>query len=74
MLIIMIMILSRTEYIDVYTFDTTTSAGAAITLLKENGIETQLADDKVTVRADEKRNRSVDSGLQHLILMKVNLR
>jgi len=52
MLIIMIMIFSRINYIDVYTFDTTQSAGAALALLQENGIATQIADDRLTVQAD----------------------
>lgn len=54
-LAILIVLLSRTKYVTLSTFETTTVATGVVQLLDENGIKYKLKDDKLTVEVDRKR-------------------
>ena len=54
-LAILIVLLSRTKYVTLSTFETTNIATGVVQLLDENGIKYKLKDDKLTVEVDEKR-------------------
>ena len=52
---IIVIILGRTKYVELYKYDGTKTASQVVTLLKDNGISTKLALDNQTVMVDEKR-------------------
>lgn len=54
-LAILIVLLSRTKYVTLSTFETTNVATGVVQLLEENGIKYKLLDDNLTVEVDEKR-------------------
>lgn len=54
LLVILILILSRTVYMTIGTFSSNYLAAQAVNTLTENGIKAKLDKDKVTVLADEK--------------------
>lgn len=54
-LAILIVLLSRTKYVTLSTFETTNIATGVVQLLDENGIKYKLKDDKLTVEVDQKR-------------------
>ncbi|MBQ8548908.1 MAG: hypothetical protein IJ427_10480 [Lachnospiraceae bacterium] len=54
-LAILIVLLSRTKYVTLSTFETTNIATGVVQLLKENGIKYKLQDDNLTVEVDRKR-------------------
>ncbi len=54
-LAILIVLLSRTKYVTLSTFQTTTVATGVVQILDENGIKYRLLDDNLTVEVDEKR-------------------
>lgn len=54
-LAILIMLLNKTNYVTLTTFDTTTIATGVVKLLDENSIKNKLLDDKLTVEVDAKR-------------------
>lgn len=54
-LAILIVLLSRTKYVTLSTFETTTVATGVVQLLDENGIKYKLLDDQLTVEVDQKR-------------------
>lgn len=51
-LVILILLLGRTNYVELGKFEDVSTASQAVTLLKENGIAYQVADDNVTVSVD----------------------
>ncbi|MDD6036248.1 MAG: hypothetical protein PUC30_08685 [Lachnospiraceae bacterium] len=54
-LAVLVVLLSRTKYVTLSTFDTTTVATGVVQLLGENGIKYKLLDDELTVEVDRKR-------------------
>ena len=54
-LAILIVLLSRTKYVTLSTFETTNIATGVVQLLDESGIKYKLLDDNLTVEVDEKR-------------------
>ena len=54
-LAILIVLLSRTKYVTLSTFETTNIATGVVQLLEENGIKYKLLDDNLTVEVDQKR-------------------
>ncbi len=52
---ILIFVLGRTKYVDLYTYPDTKTASQVVTLLQGNSITTKLASDNLTVKVDEKR-------------------
>jgi len=54
-LAILIVLLSRTKYVTLSTFETTNIATGVVQLLDENGIKYKLLDDNLTVEVDQKR-------------------
>lgn len=54
-LAILIVLLSRTKYVTLSTFETTNIATGVVQLLDENGIKYKLLDDNLTVEVDRKR-------------------
>lgn len=54
-LAILIVLLSRTKYVTLSTFETTNMATGVVQLLNENGIKNKLMDDELTVEVDQKR-------------------
>lgn len=54
-LAILIVLLSRTKYVTLSTFETTTVATGVVQLLGDNGIKYKLLDDQLTVEVDRKR-------------------
>ncbi len=56
-LIILIVILNRTQYVKLLTFDDTATAKSAMALLTENGIENRLAVDDRTVEVNQKQKQ-----------------
>ncbi len=54
MVAILVAVLGRTVYVDLYTFETTKTASEVISLLRENQITTKLGADNLTVKVDEK--------------------
>lgn len=52
---ILVFVLGRTKYVDLYTYTDTRTASNVVTLLQGNSIATKLASDNLTVRVDEKR-------------------
>lgn len=54
LLVILILILSRTVYMDIATFDDKITAAKAVDTLTSNGIKAKLSKDKLTVLVDEK--------------------
>lgn len=54
-LAILIVLLSRTKYVTLSTFETTNIATGVVQLLQENGIKYKLQDDNLTVEVDQKR-------------------
>ena len=53
MIAIFVMVLGRTKYTELNTFEDTRTASQVVSLLKENAIETKLAADNLTVMVDE---------------------
>ncbi len=51
-LVILILLLGRTDYVELGKFEDVSTAGQAVKLLEENGIAYQVADDNVTVSVD----------------------
>lgn len=54
-LAILIVLLSRTKYVTLSTFETTNIATGVVQLLDENGIKYKLLSDNLTVEVDQKR-------------------
>lgn len=54
-LAILIVLLSRTKYVTLSSFETTTVATGVVKLLDENGIKYKLLEDNLTVEVDRKR-------------------
>lgn len=54
-LAILIVLLTRTKYVTLSTFESTTIAAGVVSLLEENQIENKLLEDQLTVEVDEKR-------------------
>ncbi len=54
-LAVLIVLLSRTKYVTLSTFETTNMATGVVQLLDENGIKYKLLDDELTVEVDQKR-------------------
>ncbi|MDD5900459.1 MAG: hypothetical protein PUC73_06135 [Lachnospiraceae bacterium] len=54
-LAILIVLLSRTKYVTLSTFETTNMATGVVQLLGENGIKYKLLNDNLTVEVDKKR-------------------
>lgn len=54
-LAVLIVLLSRTKYVTLSTFETTNIATGVVQLLDENGIKYKLLDDNLTVEVDRKR-------------------
>lgn len=54
-LAILIVLLSRTKYVTLSTFENTNVATGVVQLLQENGIKYKLQDDNLTVEVDQKR-------------------
>lgn len=54
-LAVLIVLLSRTKYVTLSTFETTNIATGVVQLLDENGIKYKLLEDELTVEVDEKR-------------------
>ncbi len=54
-LAVLVMLLSRTKYVTLSTFDTTTVATGVVSLLNENNIKNKLLPDNRTVEVDQKR-------------------
>ena len=54
MVAILVAVLGRTVYVDLYTFETTKTASEVVSLLREQEITTKLGADNVTVKVDEK--------------------
>jgi len=52
---IFVMIMGRTKYTELSTFEDTKTASQVVALLKENTIETKLASDNLTVMVDEEK-------------------
>lgn len=52
---ILIFVLGRTKYVDLYTYSDTKTASQVVTLLRDNSITTKLGSDNLTVKVDEKR-------------------
>ncbi len=55
MIAIFVMVLGRTKYVELGSFENTKTATKVVSLLKENSIETKLASDKLTVMVDEEK-------------------
>ncbi len=55
MIAIFVMVLGRTKYTELGTFEDTKTASQVVSLLKENTIETKLASDNLTVMVDEEK-------------------
>ncbi|MBE5961461.1 MAG: hypothetical protein E7256_08770 [Lachnospiraceae bacterium] len=55
MILVLSFVLSRTEYVDLMTFEDTKTAKEAIDLLKEQGIAYQLSEDNLTVKVDARK-------------------
>ncbi len=51
---VLVAVLSRTKYVDLYQFEDTRTASQAVSLLKDQNIATKLASDNRTVRVDQK--------------------
>ena len=56
-LIILIVILNRTQYVKLLTFENTATAKSAMALLTENAIENRLDSDNVTVEVNQKQKQ-----------------
>lgn len=54
-LAVLVVLLSRTKYVTLTTFDTTTVATGVVQLLNENNIKNKLLSDNRTVEVDQKR-------------------
>lgn len=52
---ILVFVLGRTKFVDLYTYQDTKTASQVVTLLQGNSITTKLASDNLTVKVDEKR-------------------
>ena len=50
---ILIFVLGRTKYVDLYTYPDTKTASQVVTLLQGNSITTKLASDNLTVKVDD---------------------
>lgn len=55
-LVFLIFLLSRTKYVTLSSFESTTVATGVVQLLDENGIKNKLLDDQLTVEVDEERH------------------
>ncbi len=55
LVVVFVVLLSRTQYVDLYTFNSTETASKAISSLKENSISAKLGADRNTVQVDEKK-------------------
>ncbi len=55
MIAILVWILGRTKYTELYQYDNTATASNVISLLKESDIATRLGSDNLTVMVDEKK-------------------
>ena len=53
MIAVLVMVLGRTKYTELGTFNDTKTASQAVTLLRESAITTKLASDNLTVMVDE---------------------
>lgn len=53
MIAVFVMVLGRTKYTELGTFEDTKTASQVVSLLKESAIETKLASDNLTVMVDE---------------------
>ncbi len=54
-LVILIVLLSRTKYVTLSTFESTKVATGVVQLLDDNGIKNRLLDDELTVEVDRKK-------------------
>ncbi|MCQ2537180.1 MAG: hypothetical protein MJ124_02150 [Lachnospiraceae bacterium] len=52
---LLVFLLGRTRYTELYRFETTEGASKAVSTLKDNNIASKLGDDKMTVMVDEKK-------------------
>lgn len=55
MVAIFVMVLGRTKYVELDTFDDTRTASQVVSMLKDNAIATRLGADNLTVMVDEER-------------------
>ena len=55
MIAVLVVVLGRTKYVELDTFEDTKTASNVVSLLKENTIETKLASDNMTVMVDEEK-------------------
>jgi len=55
MIAVFVMVLGRTKYVEMGTFDDTKTASQVVTMLRESAIETKLGADNLTVMVDEEK-------------------
>ncbi len=55
LIVVLVLVLSRTKYVDLYKFNSTETASKAVSALKENSIQAKLGSDKTSVQVDEKK-------------------